>query len=224
MGIKDYYDSYKPNNKSVWLRFGLDEKKKYIERANFFFEQEDRIRVPKTTLSDFKKIKEDCKILLSKDCAFGLFGLVEFLKIQRRVLLKIKEKNGSEDFSYLEISTYVIKVAIFDIDQAYNLIYNWKYKHQYANPDTYYNTGLENNVWEAFKIMDKFDMRIAYREGIYKDKRKEYEWKCKINHVDTRNEKQKRKDTISSAINEADGCIFLIVLLVIAFIICTIFK
>lgn len=213
----EIYDLFSPTNtKCLEWRFGVNVKNSYLQRVEKFFEENSIMSVPTNVKDEFSIIQRESRLLLSKDCAFELYGLVNYLNKQKTHLTSVKTKLGYNDFSYLSISTFVVKVSIFDIEESFSMR---QIRLNRMNQYYTYSSELENNAWNAIKILDTYNMLYSYKNDIYNAIRTELESKCILKRVDTRSDKQKQKDVLSNVLDDFSGCVFILIFFLICMLI-----
>lgn len=216
------YELYGTQNTSCFDKYGEDVKKAYFKRVNDFFLDEGNIGTKDSIREEFNRILNESKVLLSRDPAFGLLGLVDYINQQKRHISTIRYKIGSQDITYAMIVTFVVKVAIFDIEETIFLeqLMDQKYHMSISKMIVTH----ERNLWEAIKLIDNLDMLLAYKHDVYEKKREEYKRKCILKNIDTRTPQQVKKDNISNTVDSMSGCIFLFVFFLICILIGAIIK
>lgn len=202
--------------------YGDDIKLSYLKRAKDFLLQEGNYANSGIVKKEMDVIREDSRLLLSIDPAHSLSGLKPYLEKQKYNLAVIKNILGAQDIRYYIIVEFVVKVAMFDIDEAYFLDDYWASRTRTIDVSKYTNV-LEYRTWEAVQITDKFDMLLSFKDD-YIVKRDEYEKKCRLKSVDVRSPQQKRKDSRSNTFDEMGGCIFLFVFFLFCLLIGAIIK
>ena len=216
----DFYNLFSPKNTSCFDGYGKAVKTAYLRRVDDFFKREENIGTTASIRDVFETIKEESKMLLSKDPAFGLYGLIDYINKQKQHLSSIRLIFGRQDITYESIVTFVVKVALFDIDEANFLRDYSNQKHGFMIVTVTH----EKIMWEAIKSLDNFDMLLAYKHDVYDKKREEYKGMCILRKVDVRTAEQKKKDNISYTLDEMSGCIFILVFFLICMIIGSLIK
>ena len=187
------------------------------------FEEADKIHVKEIIKDEFDIIKRESRELLCKDCLYNLYGLIDYLNLQKRHLNSIKSKIGNNDIQYLEASTFVVKVGLFDIGES---VY-FHYLHlvqvntpvlslsNYSSINVGSNYGDPKKIWEAVKVLDQFPMLYSFKYDVYQPKRREIEKQCYLHGADVRTpeqvKKDKRRDFWDDIIDNWGCCLILIV-------------
>ncbi len=152
--------------------------------------------------------------LLKNDCALGLKNLSGYLRCQKSILDVVHIKTKNIDDSFLKLSTFVAKVALFDIDQAFLIRKPLSPYHPDMNE---YATDLELNSWHAFNILDKFCLLEDYKTKIYIPRREQIRRECIIKKIDVNSSV---KTNISKT--SQSGCLSFIFLFILLSLLSTI--
>jgi len=192
-------------------------KDKYYERCSSFFESE-KLFVPKKVKEEYEVILGDAFYLLLSDSAMGLQEISSYISSQVPHLLSVKNKLGELSFEYQEISTFIVKVVLQDIQEAF-----FFQDYAYGCYGHYHNREVYKKAWRALTEIDKFEQTYSFRNKTYENIKSEIKRKCAYYMVDTRTKSEKKKDFAKECFDESLGCIFIILFMLICLIFGAIF-
>jgi len=181
--------------------YGTDKEKTYLHNKEIFFEENSNFCVSANATDEFNKILENSRDLLKNDCALGLTKLCAFLMQQKEILVLSRSKFSDDVYTYERLFTFVAKVALFDIDQAFLLR---KPLGRYHPDMNRYSTDLEINSWNAIKIIDTFKLSDSFKHEIYNPKKEILRRACSDKNIHVNNES-------SHGNNPSGGCLFLVI-------------
>ena len=181
--------------------YGKEKENRYLHNKEVFFEENSNFCLSTDATDEFNKILENSKVLLKNDCALGLTKLCAYLKQQKDILTLSQSKFLRDKYSYQCLFTFVAKVALFDIDQAFLLRKPLSRYHKDMNQ---YATDLEINSWNAIQIIDTFKLLDDFKTGIYVPKRESIRNSCVVKQINV-NTHSPQGDGSSS------GCFFIVI-------------
>ena len=181
--------------------YGIDKENRYLQNMKLFFEENSNCCVSANGTEEFNKILENSRDLLRNDCALGLTKLCTYLKQQKDILELSRSKFSNDRYTYERLFTFVAKVALFDIEQAFLLRKPLSRFHPDMNQ---YATDLEINSLNAIKIIDTFKLPIDFKNEIFIPQRELIKNACSIKHIHV-NEQMPHEN------NSTSGCLSIII-------------
>ncbi len=201
------------NEVFCFSEYGVDKKNRYLRNVQSFFDEQSHLAVSSIISEEYAKILDNSRSLLKNDCALGLKKLSGYLRCQKTILDVVHIKTKNIDDSFLKLSTFVAKVALFDIDQAFLIRKPLSPYHPDMNE---YATDLELNSWHAFNILDKFCLLDDYKTKIYIPKREQIRRECIRKKIDVNSVKADISKTSPS------GCLSFIFIFILLSLLSTI--
>lgn len=202
----------------------------YVQRANGMIERMSSYECPVNIMDEFTIIVRETREMLFTDL-IGMDGpfvnLTKYLNTQKLHLTSICKKTPSISLYYEQISTLIVMVVLFHIEEGLKYLEVTERKNgmvmSYDPVAETRRRKVMQRLWNAIECLDSFDMSYQFKYDKYDKIRAELKSKCSLYSVDVRTKEQVKKDNIASATNELASCVLqiaipIIIVLVLAMI------
>ena len=173
---KAYEVNYNSYTRNALYKKDVNE---YYERVDAFL-NENTLSIKLDCGQEYlDKIISDTKYLLERDCFFFLYGLCDYLREQKNNISWIRLKTG---INYITLSTFVVKVALFDIKEAMffsNLHLN-RFNYSLDSPLT--GSDIAKNIGNALVLLDSFQIDSSFVDE-YNEKKYRLDLFCRSKGV-----------------------------------------
>lgn len=161
---------------------------------------------PVSIMPQYRAIQEELKRYKSKSETIS--NAISLLKATKPHLEKIKDTVGSYDSTYLSLSTVVVVLALHNVIEEVNR----------SNSNNNFSISyMIDSAWDAFILMDKFDMESDFKNHYLKNRSTLKNMKDQLNRVVN---SSSRSSTSTNTDNSfLIGCAFIVFVIIVVFMI-----